>query len=146
MEKYEKKSKGELIEILKSRSLSSGGRKADLIARLLKYHNKYEALEATRPDNTPDLAFLGGRYLLYDGSIPRTRATVRRIRDALCRNNSPASLIDIDHEANMCMFWYYESKGRTLPAIVKQGCVIGVSYYRYPYPVVVSAIYREQIR
>ena len=126
--RYEKKSNAELIEILELRSLSLTGKKADYIARLLEYDHKIQRLESTRPNNMPDVELISGRFLLYNGSTPRMHATFSRIRSALEQNDSPFEIVDLNNVGLMYMFWEKESKGRRLPALVKQGRIIGVSY------------------
>lgn len=140
MNKYEKKSKGRLIEILKLRSQPQWGTKAELVARLLEHDKTRESLKSSFPEHYPDVTLMTGRYLLYDGSVPQSRSTVLRVADALRNNNSPYRLIDINNEAYFQLYWEQESKGRSLPALVKQGCIVGVSC-----EILVFVIHREQI-
>lgn len=125
--RYEDKSNAELIELLHMRDLPRTGKKTDFIARLRKHDRYIRRLKSTLPKSIPDLALIKGRLLLYNGHNSSMASTVTRIQQALLKNNSFFSLVDISHVPSMNLFWNEESKGRRLPALVKQGRVIGVS-------------------
>ncbi|KAK2760398.1 hypothetical protein FQN54_002468 [Arachnomyces sp. PD_36] len=123
--KYEHRSNSELIEILELRSLPQTGKKADYIARLLEHDRFIQELESTRPSDMPDVQPTSGDYLLYIGDTPRMSATVMRIRNAIASYNVSFRLLDMKSSAFWLLYWRKESKGRSLPALVKSGRIIG---------------------
>lgn len=125
--RYEKMSNAELIEILEMRDLPYTGKKTDLIDRLLEFDQSIRTLKSTQPDEVPDVSLIAGRFLLYNSSASGMKSTVIRMQRILDKHNSPYRLIDISRNPLMHLFWHKESNGRTLPALVKQGCIIGVS-------------------
>lgn len=130
--KYEKKSNSELIEILELRSLPLNGKKADYIERLLEYDRRVKAMEAAQPSDLPeDAAYHGGCFLIYKGATPRMEATVMRIQSALRKNFVSFEPLDLTASPMDFMLWEKESKGRSLPALIKDGRIIGVSYDLY---------------
>lgn len=130
--RYERLSNSELIEILQLRSLPKTGKRADYIARLLEYDRNLAHLESNRPSDLPkDVVPTYGPYLFYKGDTPGMHGTVTRIRTALANNHCDHELLDINAGWAYYMFWEKESKGRSLPALVKGGRIIGVSFNLY---------------
>lgn len=126
--RYEDKSNAELIEMLEMRDLSWKGKKTDIIARLLEFDSSIQRSEkavAKDPTN-PDLSMISGRFLLYNSETSGTRSTCIRIQRILQKHQSSYELIDISRCGHMHVFWNKESKGRRLPALLKQGQIIGV--------------------
>lgn len=107
--------------------------KRQTIDRLLEYDHHVQLVESTISHDLPaNTAYYGSCSLIYKGSISRMHVTGLRIQSALRKYFVSFQLFDITSSAIYFMFWEKESKGRSLPALVEHGRIIGVSYDLYP--------------